>query len=65
MSLRVGDWVEVRSQAEILATLDERGCLDGLPFMPQMVDFCGRRFQVVKRSHKLCDTVWGPHPRKM
>jgi hypothetical protein len=65
MSFRVGGWVQVRSQAEILATLDDRGCLDGLPFMPQMVDYCGKRFRVIKRAHKLCDTVWGPHPRKM
>ena len=42
--LRKGDVVEVRSAAEILATLDERGELDALPFMPEMVAMCGRRF---------------------
>ena len=29
-----GDLVEVLSEREILATLDGRGALDGLPFMP-------------------------------
>src|SRR5438876_843661 len=35
--LRVGDVVEVRSQAEILATLDENGELESLPFMPELL----------------------------
>ncbi|MEU8244845.1 hypothetical protein [Nonomuraea sp. NPDC048916] len=56
MDLRVGDVVEVRGEAEILATLDERGELDGLPFMPEMQKFCGRRMTVHKVAHKLCDT---------
>ena len=55
--LRRGDLVEVRSPAEILATLDERGALDELPFMPEMVAFCGRRFCVDRRAEKICDTV--------
>ena len=65
MSLRVGNWVQVRSPAEILSTLDERGCSDGLPFMPQQLDRCGKRFQVRKRAHKLCDTVNGTGARRM
>jgi hypothetical protein len=55
--LRHGDVVEVKSAAEILATLDGEGALDGLPFMPEMVQFCGRRFTVDKRADKICDTV--------
>src|SRR5215510_14329984 len=55
--LRAGDWVEVRSAAEILATLDDRQCLDGLPFMPEMLQYCGKRFRVYKSAHKTCDTV--------
>jgi hypothetical protein len=50
---RPGDLVEVRSLPEILATLDERGCLDGLPFMPEMVAYCGHRFVVLRRVEKL------------
>lgn len=55
----VGDWVEVRSAEEILATLDEKGELDNLPFMPEMLQFCGRTFQVFKSAHKSCDTATG------
>jgi hypothetical protein len=57
MSLRAGDWVEVRSREEILATLDRSGCLGKLPFMPQMFSYCGQRFRVLKSAHKSCDTV--------
>src|SRR5215470_7862775 len=57
MTLRAGNWVEVRSREEILRSLDEKGCLDGLPFMPQMFQYCGQRFRVYKRAHKTCDTV--------
>ena len=35
--LRPGDVVEVRSATEILATLDEDGSLDAVPFMPEML----------------------------
>ena len=61
MQLCAGDWVEVRSKAEILSTLDENGRLEGLPFMPQMFQYCGKRFQVNKRAHKTCDTVSGAY----
>ena len=59
MKPRVGDWVEVRSKEEILATLDSNGRLDELPFMPQMFQYCGQKFQIYKRAHKTCDTVSG------
>ena len=57
LGLRVGDWVEVRSEAEILATLDDKGTLDALPLMPEMLAFCGKRLMVVKRADKTCDTI--------
>jgi len=63
--LRAGDWVEVRSKGEILGTLDKKGQLDGLPFMPQMFQYCGRRFKVFKRAHKTCDTVFPVRGRRM
>jgi len=44
--LRRGDLVEVKDPAAILATLDEHGALEELPFMPEMAAFCGRRFEV-------------------
>lgn len=59
LGLRVGEIVEVRSETEILATIDERGELDALPFMPEMRQFCGRRFRVDKLAVKLCDTING------
>jgi hypothetical protein len=55
--LHVGDLVEVRSAEEIMATLDERGELENLPFMPEMLKFCGQRLTVDKVAHKLCDTI--------
>lgn len=60
MTLRAGDWVEVRGKEEIFATLDEKGRLEGLPFMPQMLQYCGQRFQVFKRAEKTCSEVRGP-----
>src|SRR5262245_57076074 len=51
-ALRPGDWVEVRSEAEILATLDVEGTLDALPFMPEMTQFCGQRFRVRARADR-------------
>ena len=57
LRLRAGEWVEIRSKAEILATLDEQGRLDGLPFMPEMLAFCGQRVRVYKVAHKTCDTI--------
>lgn len=54
---RTGDWVEVRSKQEILATLDGHGCVEHLPFMPEMFRFCGGRFRVSAVAHKTCDTA--------
>jgi hypothetical protein len=65
LGLRVGDWVVVRSPEEILATLDSNARLEELPFMPQMLPHCGKKFQVRKRAHKLCDTVFGTGGRQM
>jgi hypothetical protein len=56
LRLRAGDQVEVKTAAEILATLDEAGCLDGMPFMPEMLAFCGRTMRVAAVAHKTCDT---------
>ena len=65
--LSVGDWVEVRSKEEILSTLDGKGQLDGMPFMPEMLRYCGQRFQVYKRAHKTCDytTPYPYHTRRL
>ena len=36
------------------ATLDEKGTLGKLPFMPEMREFCGRQFRVSRRAFKTC-----------
>jgi hypothetical protein len=54
-AMKAGDWVEVRPLSEILATLDAHGCLDSMPFMPEMAGLCGTRFQIWKSAHKTCD----------
>ena len=53
-ALRPGDFVEVKSPVEILETLDDHGTLDRLPFMPEMAEYCGKRFRVAKRVVKTC-----------
>jgi hypothetical protein len=63
--LSVGDLVEVRRKEEILATLDSEGRLEGMPFMPEMFAFCGKRFRVYKRAHKTCDTVFPVRGRRV
>ena len=65
LGLHANEWVQVRSKAEILATLDQHGRLDEMPFMPEMLKFCGLRFQVGKRAHKTCDPVNGLESRRM
>lgn len=54
---RRGDLVEVKGPGEILATLDDEGALENLPFMPEMAALCGRRFSVQGRAERICDTV--------
>jgi len=47
--LRAGDLVQIRTATEILRSLDSNGTLDGLPIMPEMLEFCGRRYRVSDR----------------
>jgi hypothetical protein len=64
-NLRVGEWVEIQSKEEILQTLDKDGRLNGLPFMPEMLQYCGQRLQVYRRAHKTCDTATLTGGRRM
>lgn len=59
LNLKAGDLVQVRALDEILATLDDNGCLENMPFMPEMAQYCGRRLRVFRRAHKTCDTIEG------
>jgi hypothetical protein len=65
LNLRAGELVEVKSRDQILATLDEKASLDALPFMPEMLEYCGRRFRVYKVAHKTCDTIETYKGRRM
>lgn len=52
--LTIGDLVEVASSDEILETLDANGTLNGLPFMPEMLEYCGKRFRLATMIQKTC-----------
>lgn len=65
LNLRVGEVVVVRSESEILATLDQSGACDGLLMMPEMLKYCGQQFTVYKRADKTCDTVETTGLRRM
>jgi hypothetical protein len=57
--------VEVKSAAEIIATLDYDAALDGMPFMPEMIRHAGRRYTVARRVDKICDTIAATGSRRM
>lgn len=65
LGLKVGDLVEVLSPEEIRSTLDESGELNGLPFMPEMLAFCGQRMTVHKVALKACDYIGNSGLRRM
>jgi hypothetical protein len=52
--LKAGDLVEVKNPQQIARTLDPNGTLDGLPFMPEMLEYCGRRSQIQRIAEKTC-----------
>jgi hypothetical protein len=51
----VGDRVRIKSLAEIESTLDASGCLDSLPFMPEMRKYCGQTARVYRSVDKVYD----------
>ena len=51
--LRPGDWVEVKSYAEICQTLDQDQRHRGMLFMPEMADYCGKKLQVYKNVERI------------
>lgn len=65
LNLRAGEIVEVRSREEIFSTLDKQGKLDALPFMLEMLQYCGKQMKVYKRAHKTCDTIDKTGGRRM
>jgi len=57
MKFRAGDRVVVRNRDEILATLDSASECGKMPFMPEMLEHCGREYVVAAVAHKTCDTI--------
>ncbi len=60
LDLQPGDWVEVRSAAEIAATLDAKNMNKGLYFSaPEMATECGKQFQVRRRISRIIEESTG------
>ena len=53
LDLQPGEWVEVKSAAEIEATLDTDGRNRGLVFDPEMLLCCGHRYRVAAPLRKI------------
>ncbi len=49
-----GDLVEILTPQEIIQTLDSRGTIHGLPFMAEMIAYCGKRYRVRSKIEKTC-----------
>jgi hypothetical protein len=54
-----GDVVEVLPWDELIHTLDASGAVDGLPFMPEMLNYCGKRLIITKRLERTCEDIEG------
>jgi hypothetical protein len=59
LGLRPGEWVQVRSAAEIESTLNDKGKNRGLWFDREMLAFCGRTFRVRRRITRIVDDRTG------
>lgn len=49
--MNVGNIVKVKLLEEIKSTLDDNNSLDKMPFMPEMVKFCGKKFRIKKLAN--------------
>jgi hypothetical protein len=59
LDLQPGEWVEVKSYREILATLDKKGKNRGMTFDSEMVKYCGTRRRVRQRVLRIIDEPTG------
>jgi hypothetical protein len=59
LDLQPGELVEVKSQAEIEATLDENGSVRGLRFGVEMLPYCGTRAHVLACVDRIIDEKTG------
>jgi hypothetical protein len=53
LNLRPGEWVRVKSEKDILSTLDKCSQNKGLAWMPIMSRYCGQKLRVYKRLDKI------------
>ena len=63
LALQPGEWVEVKSEAQILATLDEHRRLGGLLWMAGQERCCGKRYRVFKRVERILLESTGEYRR--
>lgn len=59
LNLQPGEWVEVKSAAEITATLNPLGRNRGLSFEPEMLRCCGRRYRVLAPVRRIIAETTG------
>lgn len=52
--LKVNTKIRIKSPQEIFKTFDELGCKDNLPFMPEMLQYCGKEFVISGKVEKTC-----------
>jgi hypothetical protein len=63
--IRAGDRVTVRTRAEIQASLDSSDALEGLPFLPEMLKYCGHTFTVRRHVGMLIQEGVGAGMRRI
>jgi hypothetical protein len=59
LDLKPGEFVRVKSYLEILATLDRGSRNRGLWFDPEMVQYCGNTYRVMKRVRRILNEKTG------
>lgn len=59
LDLQPGEWVEVRSQDEILATITRNGFNRGMRYDMEMAKYSGERYRVQMRVDRLINEVTG------
>jgi hypothetical protein len=59
LNLQPGEWVEIKSKEEILATLDKTGHNRGLRFDVEELRYCGTRARVLRRVNRIVDENTG------
>lgn len=59
LNLKPGDWVEVRSQDEILKTITSNGFNRGMRYDMEMSKYCGEKYRVQMRVERLINEQTG------